>query len=131
MDVFYGSETPIQWNTIMRRKIVIERAERLNQVPPNAVKESDQYKKRLQARGIEPIDLTIGRLDFPVPSPTATSLVEAIEEMANERPASATVVPEFQEAFARWFSRRFDVDLDPETQVLPLMGSKTGVACGA
>lgn len=115
----------------MRRRIVIERAERLNQVPPNAVKESDQYKKRLQARGIEPIDLTIGRLDSRLPVPTAAGLVEAIEEMANEQPASAPVVPEFQEAFSRWFSRRFDVDLDPETQVLPLMGSKTGVACGA
>ncbi len=115
----------------MRRRIVIERAERLNQVPPRSTRESDRYKKRLKARGIDPIDLTVGTVDASPDSHTIDELTQALSEMSEPNHDSEAALTSFRKAFAKWFSKRFDVDLDPDTQVLPLAGSKTGVACAA
>lgn len=107
----------------MRRQIVIERAERLHQIPPYPTRELLRYKRRLAARGIDPIDLSVGALEF-ADQPAATNrLCDAIREAGASTPA------DFREAFCAWFARRFDVDLDPAEQVLPLVGAKTGVAC--
>lgn len=113
----------------MRRRIVIERAERLHQIPPYPTHELERYKKRLAAQGIESIDLTVGTLETTASDTTITRLCTAVQELSRTAGHGGPISLAFQEAFSAWFARRFDVDLDPVTQVLPLVGSKTGVAC--
>lgn len=113
----------------MRRHIVIERAERLHQIPPYPTREVDRYKRRLNARGIDPIDLTVGGID-PTPHEFVIArLCETTRELGRTTAARSEISAAFRQAFSAWFTRRFDVDLDPQTQVLPLVGAKTGVAC--
>lgn len=112
----------------MRRRIVIESAERLHQIPPYPARELERYKKRLIARGIEPIDLTVGTVET-TSSATVGRLCEAIQALSRTTGKTEPVAPAFRKAFSAWFTRRFDVDLDAATQVLPLVGSKTGIAC--
>ncbi|SVE18749.1 uncharacterized protein METZ01_LOCUS471603, partial [marine metagenome] len=76
-----------------------------------------------------PIDLTVGSIDSAVQQHTVARITKSIKDIGSAGSAAAPVIPEFQKAFSSWFARRFDVDLNPETQVLPLTGAKTGVAC--
>ena len=93
----------------MRNPVVIERAERLHQIPLNRPLEHSRYLRRLAARGIEPIDLTTG---FTDPPPRQEAIERTFEA------ASATGA-EFRRAFSNWFAYRFDVEIDPDTHVLP------------
>ena len=121
----------------MRNPVVIERAERLHRVPLNRPLEHSRYLRRLAARGIEPIDLTTGFGDTP-------SHRDALERTFNS--ATAGVRPdfpsdpveadrlasaEFRKIFSNWFAYRFDVEIDPDTQVLPFAGGAVGPACVA
>ncbi|MEE2709155.1 MAG: aminotransferase class I/II-fold pyridoxal phosphate-dependent enzyme [Gemmatimonadota bacterium] len=96
----------------MRRRIVIERAERLNQIPPYSTREINRYKKRLIARNIEPIDLTVGSIDSAVQQHTVARLTKSIKDIGSAGSAAAPVIPEFQKAFSSWFARRRDALVD-------------------
>lgn len=84
-------------------------------------------RRRAEARGIDVIDLSIGSPDLPPPP----YVIEALREAALAPGAYAYPVhdlPVFREAVASWYRRRFGVALDPETEVLGLMGSQEGLA---
>lgn len=80
-------------------------------------------------RGVDVIDLGVGNPDHR-PSPR---VIQALEEalhdpkVQNHRYPAFRGLPEFREAIARWYDRRFGVTLDPTTEVLPLIGSKEGI----
>jgi LL-diaminopimelate aminotransferase len=113
----------------MNRRMVTERAERLHQIPPVRHQELSRYKKRLAMRGIEPIDLTIGTIESDGRQDITDRIVTAIEGYSHHRPSEDYISPDFCRAFSTWFSNRFDVDLDPESQILPIINTKAGVAC--
>ncbi|MYH17783.1 MAG: hypothetical protein F4132_01595, partial [Gemmatimonadetes bacterium] len=124
----------------MRNPVVIERAERLHQIPLNRPLEHSRYLRRLAARGIEPIDLTTG---FTDPPPRQDAIVRTSDsESATggrsgpgglEVPAESSRLTgaEFRRAFSNWFAYRFDVEIDPDRHVLPFAGSAVGPACVA
>src|SRR5439155_8967778 len=81
-----------------------------------------------RAAGADVISLGIGDPDLPTPAHIVEALKDAAEDPATHRYPSYYGLPEFKEAVAGWYERRFGVHLDPATEVLPLIGSKEGLA---
>jgi len=105
-----------------------EKAQRLQQLPPYLFVEIDKAKRALVAEGKDVIDLGVGDPDLPTPAHIRARLNEAVEDPANHRYSFTEGLPELREAIARWYQRRFGVALDPKTEILPLLGSKEGIA---
>ncbi|MBI3330990.1 MAG: LL-diaminopimelate aminotransferase [Candidatus Omnitrophica bacterium] len=105
-----------------------DKAERLKQLAPYLFVELDRAKRKLQEAGKDVIDLGVGDPDLPTPPPVIARLARAAEDPANHRYSFTEGIRELREAIARWYDRRFGVALDPQTEVLPLLGSKEGLA---
>ena len=105
-----------------------EKANRLKQLPPYLFVEIDKAKRRLQAAGKDVIDLGVGDPDLPTPPHILERLKQTVDDPANHRYSFTEGIRELREAIARWYERRFGVVLDPQTEVLPLLGSKEGIA---
>jgi len=107
---------------------IFEKAERLRRLPPYLFKEIDRKKAEVKARGVDIIDLGIGDPDLPTPGHIIEALQEAAVDASNHRYPSYSGMLEYRAAVADWYKRRFDVSLDPEKEVLALIGSKEGIA---
>ena len=107
---------------------MFEKAERLKRLPPYLFKEIDRKKAEVKARGVDIIDLGIGDPDLPTPAHIIEALQEAAVAPSNHRYPSYSGMPEYRAAVADWYKNRFHVDLDPEKEVLALIGSKEGIA---
>jgi LL-diaminopimelate aminotransferase len=107
--------------------IPIEDADRLKQLPPYLFAEIDRMKRKAVKEGKDIIDLGIGDPDRPTPVHIIESLAKSAHEPANHRYALDAGLPELRDAIARWMEKRFSVKLDPETEILPLIGSKEGL----
>ncbi len=103
-------------------------AERLKQLPPYLFAEIDKRKRELVAKGKDVVDLGVGDPDLPTPSFIIDALAEAARDPRNHRYALDAGMPEFRESIRKWFQKRFNVSLDPQKEVLPLIGSKEGIA---
>ena len=106
----------------------IEMARRIDQIPPYLFAEIDKRKEEMRKKGIDLIDLGIGDPDLPTPKPIIERLKKAAENPKNHRYPSYEGMIEFRTAVAQWYERRFGIQLDPETEVLSLIGSKEGIA---
>ena len=78
-------------------------------------------------RGIDVIDLGIGDPDIGPPEMIVESLVESARAAGTHHYSSYEGMPKLRAAFVRWFERRYGVSLDPDREVLPLLGSKEGI----
>ncbi|MGZ3534692.1 MAG: LL-diaminopimelate aminotransferase [Thermodesulfobacteriota bacterium] len=103
-------------------------AKRIDQIPPYLFAEIDKKKEEMRKKGIDLIDLGIGDPDLPTPKPIIERLKKAAEDPKNHRYPSYEGMIEFRTAVAQWYERRFGIRLDPETEVLSLIGSKEGIA---
>ncbi|MDH3497760.1 MAG: aminotransferase class I/II-fold pyridoxal phosphate-dependent enzyme [Gemmatimonadota bacterium] len=101
---------------------------RLAQLPAYAVHRIATIKRRLLAAGRDVIDLGAGDADLPPPEIAVRTLAEAARDPKMSRYAFQTGLPEFRQAAARYLERRFGVAVDPVTELLPLVGSKEGLA---
>ena len=81
----------------------------------------------LRSRGIDIISLGIGGPDLPPPSGVITTMAEAVHDPSNHGYQPHVGVPQLREAFARWYGRWYGVEVDPLTEIQPLIGSKEGV----
>ena len=106
----------------------IEKAKRIEQIPPYLFAEIDKKKQEMRQKGMDLIDLGIGDPDLPTPKPIIERLKKAAEDPRNHRYPSYEGMIEFRTAVAKWYERRFRVKLDPKTEVLSLIGSKEGIA---
>jgi LL-diaminopimelate aminotransferase len=107
---------------------VFEFAERLKQLPPYLFKEIDRVKDEVRARGVDIIDLGVGDPDLPTPGFIIEALQKAVLNPSTHRYPSYSGMNNFRDAVARWYKRRFGVTLDPEREVVTLIGSKEGIA---
>jgi LL-diaminopimelate aminotransferase len=103
-------------------------AKRLTQLPPYLFAEIDRLKSEVVAKGVNVIDLGVGDPDLPTPSHIIRALQRAAEDPANHRYPSYSGLGDFKGSAARWYGRRFGVDLDPKREVVSLIGSKEGIA---
>ncbi|MFQ5880296.1 MAG: LL-diaminopimelate aminotransferase [Dehalococcoidia bacterium] len=102
-------------------------AQRLDQLPPYLFVEISRKIAEKRAQGIDVITFAIGDPDIPTPRHILDALHQAAEEPANHRYPETDGLPELRQAIAQWYKRRFDVELHPDKEVLPLIGSKEGV----
>lgn len=105
-----------------------EAAERLKKLPPYLFKEIDRKKAEVKARGVDIIDLGVGDPDLPTPKHIIDALKTAVDNPAHHKYPSYSGMMEFKEAVAQWYGERFNVNLDPATEVVSLIGSKEGIA---
>jgi LL-diaminopimelate aminotransferase len=102
-------------------------AKRLNRLPPYLFVEINQKIAELRARGEDVISFAIGDPDLPTPSRIIEYMCRAAHDPANHRYPETAGLPELRQAIAEWYGRRFGVTLDPDKEVLPLIGSKEGI----
>ena len=107
---------------------MIRTSERLSRLPAYAVAELAAIKRRLLAEGRDVIDLGAGDADSPPPESAQRALAEAVADPAMSRYAYQVGLREFREAATRYLGRRFGAEFDPTDEVLPLLGSKEGLA---
>jgi len=109
-------------------KGMFEKAERLQKVPPYLFKELDRKKAEAMARGIDIIDLGVGDPDLPTPPHIIQALKRAVDDPDNHRYPSYSGMNLFKDAVSGWYKKRFGVELDPQSEVISLIGSKEGIA---
>lgn len=103
-------------------------AHRLQVLPPYPTALLEELKTQARAKGRDIIDLGIGSPDQPTPAPIVDAMARALQDTSNHRYPAFQGKPSFRLAVAGWYGRRFSISLDPETEVLPLVGSKEGLA---
>jgi len=103
-------------------------SDKLKKLPPYLFLEIDKAKRKAREQGRDIIDLGIGDPDQPTPRHIIQALAEAANDPRNHRYALDQGLPILREAIARWYKKRFGVCLDAEREILPLIGSKEGIA---
>jgi LL-diaminopimelate aminotransferase len=103
-------------------------AERIKQLPPYLFEEIDKAKNKALEEGRPIIDLGVGDPDQPTPEVVVKKLHEASMDPSTHKYALNRGLLSLREKMAEWYKCRFNVDLDPATEVLPLLGSKEGIA---
>ena len=101
---------------------------RIQALPPYLFAELDRKKQEVRARGVDIIDLGVGDPDRPTPKFIVNRLKREAEIPSNHQYPSYEGLPQFREAAATWYRRRFGVSLDPSSEVVALIGSKEGIA---
>ncbi len=103
-------------------------AERLGRIGAYLFADLDRRQEELQARGVDVINLGVGDPDLPTPEHIVEALARAARDPRSHRYPPYPGIRDFREAAAEWYWRRFGVRLDPEREVLVLIGSKEGLA---
>ncbi|MEO1255925.1 MAG: aminotransferase class I/II-fold pyridoxal phosphate-dependent enzyme [Bacteroidota bacterium] len=83
--------------------------------------------EELNANGQNVLNLGIGSPDLAPPKSVQEALIKSFEESDANKYQSYKGIPALREAFAKWYHRHFDVELDADTEILPLIGSKEGI----
>ena len=106
----------------------MELAQRVQQLPPYLFARISDLIAEKRAAGVDVISLGIGDPDLPTPPHLIEVLKQASEVPANHRYPESDGLPELRQAIARWYQTRHGVELDPDREVVPLIGSKEGIA---
>jgi aspartate/methionine/tyrosine aminotransferase len=119
------------WGLVMKSDSVIgERrwADRMADLQSNVFADMDRAKKAAIAKGQTLIDLSLGSSDLPTPPHILQAIEASLHDPATHRYLLFNGTQPFRQAIAQWYERRFGIVVDPETEVLPLIGSQEGTA---
>jgi len=108
--------------------INLKKTKRLSQLPPYLFTQLDREKEKLKKEGWDLIDFGIGDPDLPTPLPIVNRLIQACQNSENHRYPSYEGLISFREAVSKWYQKRFGITLDPQREVITLIGSKEGIA---
>jgi LL-diaminopimelate aminotransferase len=103
-------------------------ADRIKHLPPYLFAAIDQTKNEARSKGVDVIDLSVGDPDIPTPPHIVEALKKAAENPENHQYPSYSGKQSFRTAVADWYKDTFGVSLDPEKEILTLIGSKEGLA---
>ncbi len=101
---------------------------RIKRLPPYVFQVVNELKMKLRRAGEDIIDLGMGNPDLPTPKHIVDKLIEAVQNPRNHRYSASAGIPKLRLAFANWWSRRYGVELDPDTEVVATMGAKDALA---
>ena len=104
---------------------------RLDKLKPYPFVEISRIIAEKRAAGVDVVTFGIGDPDIPTPKPIIDRLLEASQDPPNHRYPETDGLPEVRRAIAQWYYNRFGVQLDPDTEVLPLIGAKEGIGHAA
>ncbi|WP_072620148.1 aspartate aminotransferase [Spirulina major] len=102
-------------------------ADRLSALPPYVFARLDELKARAREQGLDLIDLGMGNPDGMAPRPVIEAATAAFENPLVHGYPPFEGTGDFRDAIARWYKRCYSVDLDPDSEALPLLGSKEGL----
>jgi len=108
--------------------MVFEPAGRIKNLPPYLFARIDELIEKKKSEGVDVISLGIGDPVEPTPKPIIDAMVKALQDPENHRYPSYYGLKAFREAAAQWFEKRFGINLNPDREILPLIGSKEGIA---
>jgi LL-diaminopimelate aminotransferase len=103
-------------------------ADRLSALPPYLFAAIDKAKAEVAKKGMDIISLGIGDPDLPTPEFIIEALYQSAKKPMNHRYPDYIGMLAYRQAVADWYKQRFSVDLDPETEIVSLIGSKEGIA---
>ncbi len=101
---------------------------RIDRLPPYVFAVVNDLKTKLRRAGEDVVDLGMGNPDIPTPKHIVDKLCEAAQNPRNHRYSQTKGLFKLREALALWYKEKYDVDLDPETEVITTIGSKEGLA---
>jgi len=107
--------------------VPITYAERIRTLPPYLFAAIDEMKQQAVARGVDIINLGIGDPDLPTPDPILERMQQAVTDPQHHQYPSSSGMLSFRTAVAGWYKRRFNVTVDPKSEVVTLIGSKEGI----
>ena len=102
--------------------------DRIKRLPPYIFAEVNELKAKLRAEGKDIIDFGMGNPDMPTPSHIKDKLKETVEKPGTGRYSTSKGIPGLRKAQAAYYQRRFNVELDPENEIVVTLGSKEGLA---
>lgn len=108
--------------------MAIRTAERLSHLPVYLFDKLDAAKAEVEATGVDVIDLSVGDPDKPSPDYVVDTLRETALDDSNHHYPSFKGLPEYRRAVAHWYRKTFNVNLDPDTEVLSVIGTKGGMS---
>jgi alanine-synthesizing transaminase len=101
---------------------------RIKRLPPYVFAQVQELKLAARHRGEDIIDLGMGNPDQPTPDHIVDKLIEAARNGRNHRYSASRGITKLRHAITSWYKRRYDVELDPETEAIVTIGSKEGIA---
>nr|HID59010.1 alanine transaminase [Desulfobacterales bacterium] len=101
---------------------------RLNRLPPYVFNIVNKIKMDARRAGQDIIDLGMGNPDMPTPPHIVEKLVEAARKSHNHRYSASMGISKLRMAISDWYKRRFDVDIDPDTEAIVTIGVKEGIS---
>lgn len=112
---------------MQNKKHFLKLADRLSYVPSYIFAKLDQEKQALLKKNIDVIDLSLGSPDLLSPEVVIQECIKSLRDPLNYRYPPFWGQKKFKEAASAWIKQRFSVDLDPNSEILPLSGSKEGI----
>lgn len=103
-------------------------ADRIQRFQANVFADMDQAKRQALDAGQSLIDLSLGSSDLPVAAPILETISQSLQDPSTHGYLLFHGTRSFREAVAAWYEQRFGLSIDPETEVLPLIGSQEGTA---
>ncbi len=101
---------------------------RIKRLPPYVFAEVNKLKAKLRKDGVDIIDFGFGNPDLPTPKHVIDKLVETVQRPRTTGYSVSRGILGLRQACSRYYKRRFDVTLDPETEIIATIGSKEGFA---
>ena len=101
---------------------------RMTRLPPYVFATVNEIKMEARHRGEDIIDLGMGNPDIPTPKHIVDKLIEAVQKGHNHRYSASMGITKLRHAIADWYKRRFDVDIDPESEAIATIGAKEGLS---
>ncbi|HEY9631155.1 MAG TPA: LL-diaminopimelate aminotransferase [Coleofasciculaceae cyanobacterium] len=101
-------------------------ADRLELLRSNVFADMDRAKARARAAGLDIIDLSLGSSDLPAPSPVLDAIAQSLPDSSTHGYLLFHGTQAFRQAASQWYERKFGLAVDPETEVLQLIGSQEG-----
>ena len=101
---------------------------RMNRLPPYVFKVVDTLKMDLRRKGEDIIDMGMGNPDIPTPKHIVDKLVEAAKKGRNHRYSASAGITRLRDAIAKWYKKRFKVEVDPDTEAIATIGAKEGLS---
>lgn len=105
----------------------ISRADRLQALPPYVFARLDELKAKAREQGLDLIDLGMGNPDGKAPQPIIEAAIAELENPESHGYPPFEGTQSFRQSITRWYARQYGVDLDPDSEALPLIGSKEGL----
>jgi alanine-synthesizing transaminase len=107
---------------------MIETFHRIKRLPPYVFAEVNGLKAAARGRGEDIIDFGMGNPDTPTPRHIVDKMVEAVQDPRTHRYSTSRGIPGLRKALSAYYERRFNVAVDPESEVIVTLGSKEGLA---